>query len=305
MLITERHGRRGDGSRRGGGRRGDARLRHALLGDDGRGGALGLVAAVLRGGVGGAGGDRDDGDGEGERGEEGADQRTLIGGDRDVRGPRVRRGNSPTRPSRALMCRARAGVALRSPLEFRLLGPLEVICDEGTAIAMGTGRDVRCWPADPAGQRARVQRPPGRGTVGRGSARDGAEDAAQPGVGAASGARAQRAARDARHAYRLNLGPEERDLDRFEELVPAREAEPSRRPRFSASRSTSGAARRSPTSSSSRSRRPRSRGSRSAAGRRSRRGPRPSSRRAPCRPDRRARGAGRRAAAARAPARRC
>ena len=33
-----------------------------------------------------------------------------------------------------------AGVALASPLEFRVLGPLEVIGDEGRVLAVGTGR---------------------------------------------------------------------------------------------------------------------------------------------------------------------
>ena len=117
---------------------------------------------------------------------------------------------------------------MRSPLEFRLLGPLEVIGDEGTAIAIGTGR-----------QRALLAL-----LILRANELVSSDRLVEELWGAAPPATApkmlhnqvsalrQALGRNGRletrgSAYRLNVGPEERDLDRFEDLVArGRAAEP-------------------------------------------------------------------------------
>ncbi|MDA0166356.1 winged helix-turn-helix domain-containing protein [Solirubrobacter ginsenosidimutans] len=113
-------------------------------------------------------------------------------------------------------------------MEFRLLGPLEVIGDEGTTIAIGTGRQrallallilranvlvsndrlvEELWGAAPpttAPKMLHNQVSALRQALGR--------DGPLETLGS---------------AYRLNVGPEERDLDRFEDLVTrGRAAEP-------------------------------------------------------------------------------
>ncbi|MEA2296848.1 MAG: hypothetical protein QOE86_4487, partial [Solirubrobacteraceae bacterium] len=117
---------------------------------------------------------------------------------------------------------------MRSLLEFRLLGPLEVIGDEGTALAIGTGR-----------QRALLAL-----LILRANELVSSDRLVEELWGASPPATApkmlhnqvcalrQALGRDGRletrgSAYRLNVGLDERDLDRFEGLVArGRAAEP-------------------------------------------------------------------------------
>ena len=144
-----------------------------------------------------------------------------------AREPRGRRNPAGRRdPARSYLndgCAAPTGaLTVGSALNFRLLGPLEVDDDGGAALAIGTGRQrallgllvlranelvasdrlvEELWGASPPADRA--------------------QDAAQPGLGAAAGAGLNGRLETLGSAYRLNVAPGERDVDRFEELVRA------------------------------------------------------------------------------------
>ncbi len=169
-------------------------------------------------------------------------------------------------------------------LDFRLLGPLEVVGDGGLELSIGTGRQRALLallilranelvPSDRLVEELWGESPPAT---------------AHKMLHNQVSALRQELGRNGRlethgSAYRLNVQPGERDVDRFEQLLASGRAEletdpDGARQRSSDRRSRSGAARRSPTSPTSASRRPRSRAWRRGAGPRSRHGWRPSSR---------------------------
>ena len=146
-------------------------------------------------------------------------------------------------------------------MEFRILGPLEVV-EQGRVLPLGgvEAADAARAPAHPC-ERGRLGGPADRRALGRRAA------AGQPPTRCSTTSRssARRSLRSEaivtqEPGYVIRIGPDELDLLRFERAGARRRntRRPSLRRSGCAKRSTSGAGRRSPTSPTSRSRRARS-----------------------------------------------
>ena len=160
-------------------------------------------------------------------------------------------------------------------MDFRLLGPLEVVGDSGLAVSIGTGRSARCWlccyfapmswsqASDPL--ELSSNSPPRRTGCTTTRCRPAAASA---GTGA----------RDARQRVQADVGPGELDARSLEELVSRARAQLKTDPDAAARKPEAFPSRAAASSDLAYSglRRTRSRGSRSAAGWRSRPGSRPS-----------------------------
>ena len=116
----------------------------------------------------------------------------------------------------------RGGTNVPMP-EFRILGPLEVVGDDGVARARRPEAARPARPPAPARERGRLDGAADRRALGRAAAEDGDDVAPERRLAAAQAAR-PRPARHAAAGLRARVDAEQLDLGRFERLVARRAA---------------------------------------------------------------------------------